>query len=75
MSEHHHSLKRETSHETNPLLYEVLTKLALSKQASKHCPQRQSKATGEGGKGVKKDLGGRHPSLYKVKQNKGEVQL
>lgn len=24
MSEHHHSLKRETFHETNPLLYEAL---------------------------------------------------
>lgn len=43
MSEHHHSLKRETFHETNPLLYQVLTKPTLSE----HRPQRQSEETEE----------------------------
>lgn len=43
MSEHYHSLKSETFHETNPLLCEVLSKPALSK----HRSQRQSEEAGE----------------------------
>lgn len=62
MKEHYHSLKSETSHETNPLLYEVLTKPTLSK----HRPQRQSEEAGERGKG-EREMEGRGYSFEKVK--------
>lgn len=66
MSEHHHSLKRETFHETNPLLYQVLTKPTLGK----HRPQRQREETGERGKGRREMGGGGTPEFVESKREK-----
>lgn len=58
MNEHYHSLKSETFHETNPLLYEVLPKPTRSE----HRPQRQSEEEtgerGERGEGRREKGGG-----------------
>lgn len=79
MSEHHHSLKRETFHETNPLLYQVLTKPTLGE----HRPQRQRAREGEKRDGLGRRrrwrwgvvvvVGGVHPSSYEVKREKCKV--
>lgn len=69
MSEHHHSLKRETSHETNPLLYQMLTKptldepsIALKGRAGRQ--GREERGRGRGGGGCRGGEGV-HPSLEK----------
>lgn len=60
MSEHHHSLKRETFHETNPLLYK-----AGSKSTHGGLKGREGGGTAEEGG----DTRGSCTQFYKEKKN------
>lgn len=74
MSEHHHSLKRETSHETNPLLYQMLTKptldepsIALKGRAGRQGREERGRGR-DGGRGGSPKFGEKRGKMRKFWQ-------